>query len=162
MSNVHHIEIVVEKTITGTEEVVHIVSEALVGPPGRQGPRGESGGSLFSANAATPLGGHRVVLLDTAKNLAYASCDDLSHMDRVIGITDGAANQGQPADVVTSGTMEELSWNWDTSKPVYLSTNGVLTQVEPAAPAAKFSMVVGFPISSTSIFVNLRDPIQLV
>jgi hypothetical protein len=154
-----HVEIVNEVTVVGTEEVVHVISEGLIGPPGRNGRDGSS--SLFSATASVPLGGHRAVLMNGDSELAYASCDTLSHMGRIIGITFAAASQGQVAEVMGYGLMEESSWNWDTSKPVFLSTNGTLTQVEPVAPASKFSMVVGFPISSTALFVNLREPIQL-
>lgn len=157
----HHIEIVQEETVTGIEEVVYIVSEGFIGPPGAQGPVGPSGGSTFSADAATALGGHRAVILNEDNELEYASCTDLTHIDRVIGITYGAADQGQPAQVIGQGLMEESSWNWDTSLPVYLSSNGTLTQVQPLAPAAKFSLVVGFPTSSTSLFVKFREPIQL-
>ncbi|MFK3740990.1 hypothetical protein [Massilia sp. TN1-12] len=150
--------------ILQTVERIDIVTQATQGLPGIPGPRGlpgPPGGATLEYTAATDVGGHRVVMLDHMAGLVYASATDLSHMGRVIGVTVAAAGAGAQCQVQNFDQLEEPSWNWDTSKPVYLGQDGVLTQMQPSLPSAKFSMVVGFPISSTSLFVNLREPIVL-
>lgn len=145
-------------------ERVDVISESVQGLPGVPGPRGlpgPPGGATLEFIAGTAVGGHRAVVLDANGELAYASAANLAHMGRLVGITLGAADAGANCAVQNFDQIEEPSWAWDITKPVYLADNGMLTQQLPTAPALKFSMVVGFPISSTSLFVNLREPIIL-
>lgn len=146
-----------ERTVVDVQEVTYIIADAKMGPPGPQGPTGNSS-NLFVAKAAVNLSGHRVVILNSERKLEYASCTDLADADRVIGVTYGAASAGADCEVMGNGEMVEGAWNWNVNLPVYLGENGTLTQVEPKAPSAKFCMVVGFPISSTSVFIKPRDP----
>ena len=146
-------------TIEIVDEQIIVISEGIQGPPGPSVDGG--GGGLAAYVAATALGGHRAVILDTAGHAAYADNADLTHLRRVIGITTGAADQGSAVTVVGNGTVNEPSWNWNVNLPVYLGSNGLLTQTVPTAPGAKFLTVVGFPISNTSLFVNVREPFIL-
>lgn len=158
------VEVVVQETLVVTEDEITIISEGLQGPAGAQGQRGFAGPpgtSLFEMVAGAALSGHRIVYLDTQNTLQYASNDTLAHANRIVGMTLGAVAQGAVAQVKSMGDVEEPGWSWDTNLSVYLGPNGLLTQVAPTGPAAKFSMVVGFPVSSTSLFVNPREPIVL-
>ena len=98
------------------------------------------------------------MLLDEAGHLAYASCDDTTHFGRVVGVTTQAAEPGAPCNVQNFDRIVEGTWSWTPGEPVFLGTNGALTQT---APTAGFLMVVGFAISATVLFVSLRDPILL-
>jgi hypothetical protein len=149
-----------DRTLVDVQEVTYIIADAKMGPPGPQGLPGNSSG-LFVAKAAANLSGHRVVLLNADRKLEYGSCDQEADMDRIIGVTNAAAEANMDCPVVSSGEMVENTWAWDVTLPVYLGTNGTLTQVPPEAPGAKFCMVVGFPISSTSIFIKPREPILI-
>lgn len=155
------VEVHQDRTLVDVQEVTYIIADAKMGPPGPQGLPGNSSG-LFVAKAAVNLSGHRVVLLNADRKLEYASNAREADMDRVIGITNGAAEANMDCPVVSSGEMVEPSWSWNVTLPVYLGTDGTLTQVPPEAPGAKFCMVVGFPISSTSIFIKPRDAILLI
>lgn len=157
-------------TVIGTSTVTEGGRIGPVGPiglpgskgdTGEQGPKGDSGGVSIIRNAAIPISGHRVVLLDTTGLVNYASNTNLSHATRVVGLSSNAATIGDPVNIAIHGEMTEPSWNWDTTKPVYLSNDGYLTQVEPVAPSAAFSMIVGFPISTTILFITLGIPITL-
>jgi len=144
---------------------IRIVSQGgkqgLPGIAGPQGKPGAPGGTTLEYPAGIAIGGHRVVTLNAAGKLVYASAADLSHMGRVVGITLGAVDVDADCRVQNFDQIEEPSWAWDASKPVYLGIDGLLTQQAPALPESKFSMVVGFPISSTVLLVNLREPIVL-
>jgi hypothetical protein len=145
---------------------ISIVSQAgkqgLPGPPGKQGNPGPPGGTTLEYIAGTAIGGHRAVILGTDGKLAYASAAEIAHAGRVIGITVAAADENESCQVQTFERLEEPSWNWDVNLPVYLAADGLLTQVAPSSPASKFSLVLGFPISSTALFLNIREPIVLL
>jgi len=150
-------------TVDG-ESAVTIVSDAIQGPPGAVGERGESGISAplsFLYQTAGAISGHRIVLLNDGGKVDYASSGSATHAQRIVGMTTHAAIQGDSINVQKFGDVTEPSWNWQTDKPVYLGIDGVLTQSVPLAPESKFSVVVGFPISATTLFINIGIPITL-
>lgn len=137
-----------------------VVSVGHAGRPGGQGIPGPAGGitAVFTATAA--IGGHRVLTMTPAGELAYASADDLSAAGRIVGISLNAAAAGSEVSVQRSGEVSEPSWNLDTELPVYLGVNGLLTQTPPESPTV-FSLIVGFPMTPTKLFVSIREPIYL-
>lgn len=152
-------------TLVIAEEVLTLVSEAAQGPQGIQGPRGEPGASgdvSFVYQAVGAISGHRVVTLDEQGMATYASSDTAAHAHRVVGVTMNAASPGDALTIKKFGEVTEPSWSWQIDQPVYLAADGVLTQVQPTAPASKFSLVVGFPVSATTLFVSFGIPITLV
>ena len=102
-----------------------------------------------------------MVVLDGQGGATYASNADQTHANRVVGMTTHAAVAGAPVALAIYGEITEPSWNWDTANPVYLGVDGLLTQIVPEFPDAKFSVVVGFPISTTTLFINIGIPITL-
>lgn len=136
-----------------------IVTEAVQGPPGPRGPAGPSGGSSIVATAGSDVGGHRLVYLDAFGAARYADARTPSHAAIVLGMTIGAATAGAALDVVRVGEVEEPSWSWAPGMPVFLGVDGVPTQSLPATAA--FSLVVGFAISATRLFVSIREPVIL-
>jgi hypothetical protein len=117
--------------------------------------------TFVSFVAANDLSGHRAVLVTSARNIDYASADTLSHSLRVIGVTLNAGLQGASIDVANGQEIIEPSWNWDVNLPVFLGLNGALTQVVPTYPTSVFSLMIGMPTSTTSIFVSIGSPISL-
>ena len=134
----------------------------LKGDPGIKGDKGDSGGTLITKITASPISGHRVVLLNSNGTADYASSNNISHATRVVGISTHAADAASPLIIAIHDEIVEPTWNWDTSKPVYLSGGGYLSQVEPVFPTDKFSLIVGMPLSPTSLFINIGIPITLV
>ena len=132
------------------------------GEAGAKGDKGDPGGVTITRNAATAISGHRMVLLDGSGLVDYASNTSLSHATRIVGMSTNAAASGGSVNIAMYGEVTEPSWNWDTTKPVYLGGDGYLTQVEPVAPSAKYSVVVGFPITPTTLFINIGIPITLI
>lgn len=138
----------------------HVVTVGQAGPPGPPGLPGPAGGSASVYTATTPIGGHRVLTMTAGGDLAYASNDDVDSIGRVLGISINAAGAGGSVSVVRAGDVEEPSWDWVVSLPIYLGANGMLTQTPPESPAV-FSLIVGFPLTSTSLFFSPREPITL-
>lgn len=140
------------------EQVILSVGEQ--GPPGAQGQPGPAGAAILSYTAAIALGGHRVVVLNSFGEAIYADNTVAGHGNKILGLTTGAASSGATASVQNGGEIEEGSWGWILDQPVYLATNGLLTQTPPESPAI-FSLIVGFPVSTTKLFIGLREPIFL-
>lgn len=152
----------VQVSISTREAVVlEVMSVGLTGPMGPRGLAGASGAgttaSVYLAGSA--IGGLRVVLLASDQRVIYADQTIVEHARRVLGVSLNAAIENDEVTICTGGEVTDPSWNWDTDLPVYLGINGLLTQV---APAIGFSLVIGIALSSTYIFVNIREPIILV
>jgi hypothetical protein len=114
---------------------------------------------VISKVAAEVLGGHRVVIVNSGNKLLYADNAVPEHMWKIVGITTQAAVLGTSCIyAVDNQEIQEGSWTWDTTKPIYLTGLGLLTQVPPTTG---FINIVAFPTSSTSLIVRLFNPITL-
>jgi hypothetical protein len=56
--------------------------------------------------------------------------------------------------VVFFGELEEVSWNWDITKPIFIGINGLLTQTPPNSG---FSCIIAYPVTTTKIFINKQE-----
>ena len=139
-------------------------SATIVGAPGHQVlnlwlPRGQDGASSFVVSLNAPIGGQRVVYLDSNGNLQYASNDLAASMNTVFGVTLAAGIAGGTVRVLKAGFVEDPSWSFTLGIPVFLGVNGTLTQTPPSNTV--FSLIVGFPVTTTKLFVSFREPISL-
>lgn len=128
------------------EQADEQLSLALV--PFGVGPRGPSGGE-FTVLAAEALGGHRAVTADGF----HAEPEEAN---AVAGITLTSAATGASVVVVSSGLMQEDSWNWTPNLPVFFGASGVLTQT---APNAGLIRRIAWAITPTKINVDMMPPI---
>jgi hypothetical protein len=85
----------------------------------------------------------------------YADNTILSHANKILGMTTEATLTGATVTIQTGGEITDSSWSWVLNTPIWLSSSGLLTQV---APVTGFSLIVAFPISTTKIYINLREP----
>lgn len=127
-------------------------------PRGEKGEPGVAAGSVVQYIVAYAMNGHRFVVLGNDQRVIYASNLGPTHAIKILGMTTGAAMSGY-IDIQTGGAIEEPSWNWTLDTPVWLSVDGLMTQVEPTSG---FSCIIGFPISATKLFINIREPIFLI
>lgn len=142
------------------QQVVDEVEDINILTVGEPGPRGIQGlpGSVQSTVtrvAAIDLGGQRVVVLDDSEEAIYADRSIVAHADKVLGVTTGAAVAGANATVQTYGEMEDPSFAFTPGGAVYASINGLLTQT---SPSSGFSLVIGFAMAATKLFVDLGVP----
>lgn len=155
MHTVKHIESVTEVTvIDDVHEVKHVENVVEVRHFDEINITTGSG-STASVIAAEALGGHRVVTMSGN----YASKDNSSDKFNVLGITQGAVISGSTATVTTYGVITESSWNWTAGLPVFLSTNGQLTQ---SVPTSGFRLIIGRAKSATTLFVDISEPIVII
>lgn len=135
--------------------VVELGLQGLQGPPGAT----VISGAILPKTAGENLGGNRVVIISTDGKAYYADRTNPEHTHKVLGITTGAVNIGESASIQTFGEMTEGSWNWDVTKPLFVGTNGLMTQT---APSSGFVLEIGVPLTPTSIFIDIGKPIILV
>lgn len=123
--------------------------------------RGDPGiaANIVSYLAGAALGGHRAVLVDALGTAIYADKDTPAHYACVIGITQGAATIGASVAIQTYGEITEGSWTWTPLLPIYLGVNGTLTQTPPTTG---FQLILGFAISTTKIFIDIKEAIDLL
>lgn len=143
------------EVLDAAEEAV-LLEVAEQGPPGPRGPIGPAGGGAVTKVAGQNLSGHRVLAGRADGAVIYAGSNLLGRLP--IGLSLGAALEGDSVDVQLSGEIVEPSWAWDVTLPVYAGVDGVLTQT---APVSGLLVVVGFPGSPTSLMVSISDPILL-
>lgn len=119
---------------------------------------GAEGTQYLSKLAGADLSGHRMVVLDAAGKAVYADNTTMTHVNKVLGMTVGSAVTDVAIDILRWGELEEPSWSWTLDTPIFLSTNGLLTQTPPSTG---FSQIIGFPVSATKAYISLREPIIL-
>ncbi len=104
--------------------------------------------------AGENLGGYRAVYADS--NYVYhADKDTATDRDKIVGITDSPYNINENAGIFVNGSVTNGSWSF-TPGPVFVGTDGVLTQPEPTGTA--FIVKVGVAVNSTTIVIDVdRD-----
>lgn len=149
------------RTATALQQRASVVEVASPGPQGPKGDPGISGGNGFDRIApGHALGGHRVVRSLDDSVVDYADCTSLAHGDDTLGMTLAAADPGAPVQVLAKGPLTFNGWNWTAGEPVFLDSNGLLTQTprEPVDGAA-FVQVIGFAETPTTIQLGLEPPV---
>lgn len=144
-------------TVSAGAEVA-VVAAGEQGPPGPRGIPGPSGESALQKVAAAPLSGHRLVVSIDGATVDYADCRALANRSNTLGMTLGAADAGTPVDIQRSGEVVFEGWAWSIG-PVFLGHDGQLTQSLPQDAA--FSLVVGFAMSPTAVFLDMGVAITL-
>lgn len=77
--------------------------------------------------------------------------------DLVVGITLGAANAGSNVTYQFGSTIQDNSWTW-VEGPVYLGTNGQLTQ---SLSGLAFMQQIGVALSATELLIDIEQAIIL-
>ena len=80
-----------------------------------------------------------------------------AYMNKVIGISNAAISSGNIGKVVTSGEVSYSGWNWTRGSQIFL--NG--TSLSTTAPSTGFSQMIGTAKDSTTIVIEISQPILL-
>lgn len=76
----------------------------------------------------------------------------------VLGISEENTLEGNKTSVVVAGEITNVGWNLIPDSPVYLSTNGDITET---IPTTGFLLKIGIALTTTSILVDIDLPIHL-
>ncbi|WP_157234706.1 hypothetical protein [Methylosinus sp. LW4] len=130
------------------------IAEFFRGPAGPQGEPGT--GSAIVLTAAAMIPGHRAIMLDANGHAALA--DTSSPTFVFAGISTTGANAGGQVNVAQSGLIEEATWSFEPLSPVFISTDGLLTQTPPTNG---ISQIIAVAQSPTSLLILPQTPIIL-
>lgn len=143
------VEIDKDTFIVESSPEINVVTVGEQGPPG-------SPNSFITKTASTAIGGNRVVVLNASEQAIYADNTDVTHVDKVLGISTSAADAGASLQVQTYGEMVESSFAFTPGAQVFVSTNGLMTETPPASG---FKRGIGFAIAATKLFIDSREPV---
>lgn len=121
------------------------------------GPKGDVGGTSFIKVASENIGGQRIVVLNADDEVEYASSENMTHMNIVLGLTKTAIVQGGEVEVLNNIIFEEPSWNWTPNLPVFLTANGLMSQ--NINDTGLFILSIGTALSATKIYLKQSQPI---
>ena len=154
-------DVVLETEVNNIDADISVTTNAfeVTVQTGGMGPQGVPGETVLNYAAGSDISGHKCVIMGTNSKAEYATCSDLFHKNRIIGITQNAAVSGDNLVVRKYGEITEPSWNWDTDKLIYLGVNGDLVQTPVEHPLSLFTIILGYPITTTKMFVNISQPI---
>lgn len=137
-----------------TEEVELVLAE--VGIQGLPGKEGTSSTVEFPASA--PLSGHRAIAV-IAGQAVYADSSIPAHAYAVVGVNQAASAGGAGLLIYNNQLIAESTWNWIPGDPIFVGTNGLLTQIAPQAPPGVFVLQVARALSPRTIWVDVEQPI---
>jgi hypothetical protein len=107
--------------------------------------------------AGGSIGGNRAVLLDETGRLAHASADDITHANKIVGVTTQSGVEGGSITVRPAGVIEDSGWSFAPGSTIYLGLDGVLTTSPP--PSGAFTQRIGYVSSPTKVVINIADAI---
>lgn len=139
-----------------SDVLIRYSTDGKVGAAGADGADGASGAASYEYNAVAGenLGTGDVVRIDGG--VAYISDKDaVTHIGETIGLVKAAVTSGQPVVINIGGEFTDVGWTW-VPGTVFLSTAGALTQT---APSTGILQKIGTVLTSTSILIDIDDPV---
>lgn len=102
---------------------------------------------------ATPF----VVYVDTTTGkIMVAKTTNVTHAEKVLGISLNGGGINSTIDVLTSGTYYSEGWTFVPGKKIWCSASGVVTQ---DIPTSGFALELGYAPTATTLVVNIKEPI---
>lgn len=117
------------------------------------------GANPMQVNVLVPIAAFNAVIMG-AGGLILADNTNPAHRNAVLGLVDNNYIPGQMANVYTYGPITNPisgvgGWLWTVNLPIYLSTLGQLTQVQPLTG---FLLKMGFALSANTMFIDIDRP----
>jgi hypothetical protein len=110
----------------------------------------EDGHLLWTVKNFTSL--HNISTFKVITNQLTLADNNTITKDVILGISLNSADTNQQLIVQLNGVITNPSWNWDITKPIYLSSNGNLTQTI----SSKIQRIA-VPLTTTSLYINILD-----
>lgn len=99
------------------------------------------------------------VKVNALNQLERCSAFNLTHLNTLIGLAKQTGNIGNVVAVAEDEYMTNTSWAWQPDKPVFLGTDGTLTQ---SLIGVVFVQQVGVALTPTKIVIRISQPIKRV
>ncbi len=102
------------------------------------------------------VGGY-AVKLNALNQLERCSAFNATHLNTLIGLAKQTGNIGNVIAVAEDEFMTNTAWAWQPNKPVFLGTDGTLTQ---SLIGVVFVQQVGVALTPTKIVIRISQPIR--
>lgn len=119
-----------------------------------------AGSSTISVVASATISAYLAVALIAAE-ASPADNATSGVIGNVVGIALAGTASGASCPIQIAGPVIYNGWSWTVGSPVFLGSSGHLTQTPPVSPSALFSQVIGIPVSSDTLLIQLQAPIAL-
>ncbi len=97
------------------------------------------------------------VKLNALNQLERCSAFNATHLNTLIGLAKQTGNIGNVIAVAEDEFMTNTAWAWQPNKPVFLGTDGTLTQ---SLIGVVFVQQVGVALTPTKIVIRISQPIR--
>ena len=111
-------------------------------------------GPIVEVPREDALAGFRGIAVVEGKAV-HADKDTAAHRGKVRGVSAAAATGDDDARVQILGPMVNPSWAWTADLPIYLGSDGALTQTRPTTG---FVQIIGWADTATQIDIRLGEP----
>ena len=125
-----------------------------------RGEKGDSGNEfkiLPSLQAGQNLSALRIVSNIDDKYFYSDPSSSVSSWS-IAGLTKSACNLNEICDPIRNQSISDASWNWARGSPVFLGTDGFLTQTPPVIG---YLTVVARVLSTKMLFIEIEETIKL-
>jgi hypothetical protein len=93
--------------------------------------------------------------------LVYADQSNLNHAYAIVGMTKAPTSPGQAVVLLSEGLASSSSWNWTPGEPIFVGSNGQLTQ-DADSLTTGFLASAGRVITPQQIYLDVEeDPLEL-
>lgn len=137
--------------VKGDELILSLAAQGIQGPAGTSGAGGSQNAPPYAI--ASPLSALRVLALNSNNQLVLADSGTPDHAFRLVGLLQQAISSGTATPLIR-GVVSDSNWAWELTKPIWLGTQGQLTQT---APTVGFLAQVATPLNSTQILFEMQE-----
>ena len=146
-----------DQTVTLSANTAAVtLSTYIPGPQGVIGPPGPTGGAGYTLPTNSDIGGNRAI---TSSNSYAAYADNTDETTYCVGLSMGAVSSGADVTLQSGGKMVVSGVGWTESLPVFVSTNGTLTQI---VPVTGYVQQVGIAFDSETLIIEISEPTYLI
>lgn len=139
-------------TITSVTEEIHLLENCVVNLSTIG-----SGNALPTLPANANLSALRMVSR-SGTGYSYADPNSADSVWSIAGLAVFSINAGIPVTPLRNTSFSDSSWNWARGSPIFLGTNGALTQTPPSSG---YLVVVATVLDPQTIFIQIEEPIDL-
>lgn len=107
--------------------------------------------------AANDISGHKAIAVKNDGLAYYADANTIT-TSGVLGISTNAALAGDIVRVQCSGALTHSGWSFVPGKPVFVSSNGSLTQ---NVSGSAYVSIIGTAISATTLIIEVQQTVYL-
>ncbi len=100
----------------------------------------------------------RVITVNTDGEGIYADSSTVNHANLIAGISYTAGLEGESIKVIHQGKVKDSFFSFDMTKPIFLGSNGVLTQTPPTSGIA---VIIGSPVAVDTLILRIQGSIVL-